>query len=144
MTIKSSVLAAVFAISCSAGFAMAQQRPTEELISPQVLKRLLPPPIAGQTAPSAPSRGGGATLSAPGNVPRGWNAFHATHCVWTSDGVNNFLYVFPAEGGFWFVENDIMAANTFNVGCVNGNVEAVFVVNGATGAFTHIQTFPTR
>jgi hypothetical protein len=47
-----------------------------------------------------PTNGAGATLSGVGNVPLGRNTFHATNCEWFSDGTNEFLIVFPQQGGF--------------------------------------------
>ena len=145
MTLRANVLAAALAFACSAGLAMAQQAPTGEGISPEVLKRLLPAvPAGSQAAIASPVTAGGSTLSSPGSVPTGWNYFHAYNCMWYSDGNNNYLFVLPLEGGYWVVANNIYAADTFKVGCVNGYYEAVYVVNGTTGAFTNIETFPYR
>jgi hypothetical protein len=86
---------------------------------------------------------GGANLAAPGAVPVGLNFFHATNCVWFTDGSNNFLFVLPAEGGFWAVANNIFTKQTFLTGCVNGNIEAVNVINSSTGQFNEVFTFPS-
>ena len=119
----------------------AQEAATsEQPLDPGQLLRLIQRNVAKSAAGSSLG-GGGATLNAVGNVPLGWNTFHATHCQWITDGRNNFLYVLPSEGGQWFYANNIFAADTFLAGCVNGNFIAVHVINSASGDFDSILTY---
>lgn len=132
-------------LSCSTAMAAAQEAAPQTPPDPAQLLRLVPKRGAATGVGPTVLGAGGATLNAAGNVPLGWSPpFHATNCQWITDGVNNFLFVFPAEGGFWFFQNDIFAAQTFLTGCVNGNLEAVHVINGATGDFDSIFTYPFK
>ena len=132
---------AMIALGCSIGIATAQEAapPGPGPVDPAQLKRLLPQ--QGSASNPAALGGGGATLNAAGAVPTGWNYFHAYYCQWFIDGSNNYLYVFPTTGGFWFIRNNTYGADTFLSGCVNGNWEAVHVINGTTGEFDSIYTY---
>jgi hypothetical protein len=136
---------------CGIGVAGAQLAPPKP-VSPEMLQKLLPK-IATQrgmvaakgstpVSRAAAVSGGGASLQSPGNVPTGWNIFHATNCEWVTDGTNDFLFVLPQEGGFWFIVNNLFVTQTFLTGCVQGNFEAVFVVDPNSGAFTNVLTWP--
>jgi hypothetical protein len=129
--VRSLTLTAI-ALLWSIGVAAAQVA-----ITPEMLPKVPKSKVGG----SAPLHGGGATVNAQGNVVLGWNFFHATNCEWITDGVNNFLYVFPPEGGFWFVANDVLASQALLTGCVNGYFEAVNVINSSTGSFNAIFTY---
>jgi len=135
----------VIALGFSIGVAAAQTP-----VDPNVLSKLVHEVTRAAKANNsgALSRGGisggGATLNAIGNVATGWNYFHATYCEWYTDGTNNFTFIFPQEGGFWFTENNLYTSQTFNTGCVNGNWEAVNVINSSTGAFNANLTYPFK
>jgi hypothetical protein len=136
---------------CSIGIAAAQGVPTLP-VSPDTVASLMAKvrrPAAATNGALAqqkdpPANGAGSTLNGPGNVPLGRNTFHATNCEWFSDGTNQFLIVFPLEGGFWFIENNIFAADTFLTGCVRGDFVSVDVTDANTGAFEDIITYPVR
>jgi hypothetical protein len=141
MTTKWGGILAALAFTCATGIAAAQQTPP----GPDVIKRLIAQQgISAGPAANRALSGGGATLDGPGNTPTGWNVFHATNCEWYTDGTNNYLFVFPQEGGYWYVVNNIYVTDTFETGCVNGNYEATYVVNSTTGAFTNLVTYPYK
>jgi hypothetical protein len=146
MTIRFAVLTATLALACSMGVAAAQDAGPIVPVGPDVIKKLIPSPsiVQGPAANAAAASGAGATLNAPGNVPTGWNYFHATYCEWYYDGSNNYLFVFPSEGGYWYIVNNDYATKTFLTGCVNGYYEAVYVYNSSTGAFNYIFTYPYK
>ena len=127
-------------LACSTGMAAAQEAVPPQPLDPARLLKLLPKRGAVSGANQTVLGAGGATLNAVGNVPLGWNYFHATNCQWITDGVNNILYVFPAEGGFWFYVNNFYATQTFLTLCVNGNLGAVNVINSTSGDFNSIWT----
>jgi len=131
-------------LSCTTGIAAAQEAASPPPPDPAQLLRLVPKQGVATGAGQTVLGRGGATLNAVGNVPLGWNYFHATNCQWITDGVNNFLYVLPSEGGFWFYVNNVYAAHTFLTPCVNGNWAAVHVINSATGDFDSILTLPFK
>jgi hypothetical protein len=136
---------------CSIGIAAAQGVPSLP-VSPDTVASLMAKarrPAAATNGALAqqkdpPTNGAGATLNGVGNVPLGRNIFHATNCEWFSDGTNEFLIVFPQEGGFWFIENNIFAADTFLTGCVRGDFVSVDVTDANTGAFEDIITYPIK
>jgi hypothetical protein len=148
LNIKSLGLA-VAALACSIGVAAARM-PQTPPIGPDVLSKLIPHQAKnGSATTNAASsnitlRGGGASTEVPGDAPAGWNYFHATYCEWYTDGSNDFTFVFPEEGGYWVVENDIYATNTFNTACTNGNLAAVYVTDSSTGSFDRIWTYPYK
>jgi hypothetical protein len=147
LNIKSLGLA-VAALACSIGVAAAHT-PETPAIGPDVLNKLIPQAKNGSVTTNAASshaslRGGGASLEAVGNAAAGWNYFHATNCEWVTDGSNDFTFVFPQEGGYWFVENDIYATDTFDTACTNGNWVAVYVTDSSSGAFDRIFTYPYK
>lgn len=145
MTMKYGVSAAALAFACSMGVAAAQEAGPTGPVDPNVIKKLIPSQgVAQGPANVAAASGAGATLNAPGNVPLGWNYFHATYCEWYFDGSNNYLFVFPSEGGYWYIVNNDYATKTFLTGCVNGYYEAVYVTNTSTGAFNYIFTYPYK
>jgi hypothetical protein len=136
---------------CSIGIGAAQGVPSLP-VSPDTVASLMAKarrPAAATNGALAqqkdpPTNGAGATLNGVGNVPLGRNIFHATNCEWFSDGTNEFLIVFPQEGGFWFIENNIFAADTFLTGCVRGDFVSVDVTDANTGAFEDIITYPIK
>jgi hypothetical protein len=138
---------AALAFALSVGTAAAQDAATGP-IGPDVIKRLLPSHGTFSGPSAAPSNaalsGGGVTLNGPGNVPTGWNYFHATYCEWYFDGSNNFVVVYPQEGGYWYSYNNIYTDTTFKTACVNGNWVAVYVTNSTTGAFYYVFTYPYK
>ena len=84
-------------------------------------------------------------MNGPGDTPLGWNIFHATDCEWyTPDGTNNYTFVFPIEGGYWYTANNLFTTNTFDTACVNGNYVGVYVTSSSTGAFNEVITFPNK
>lgn len=139
------------AFVCSLGIAAAQEVPASP-VSPEVLGNLVskirPAPTNGTMAtaqPDAATSGGGASITnGQGNLPLGFNFFHGTNCDWFTDGTNNFLFVFPQEGGFVFTENNLFETQTFLTTCVNGNFFGINVINTSTGAFNQILTFPFK
>lgn len=131
-------------LSCTAGIAAAQESAPPQPPDPAQLLRLVPKQGPATGAGQTVLGRGGATLNAVGNVPLGWNFFHATNCQWVTNGANNVLYVLPSEGGFWFYVNNVYAAHTFLTPCVNGNLAAIHVINGATGDFDSILTYPSK
>src|SRR3974390_682970 len=60
----------------------------------------------------------------------GWQYFHATNCITYYDGVTNWVYVYPAEGGFWFTSNAYLATTFLNQ-CTAGNWVAIYVSDTA-------------
>ena len=104
-----------------------------------------PPPVitsavhAQSTANSTSSSGhssgtNGLTAAA------GWNYFHATNCAPYYDGSTTWVYVFPAEGGYWYTSNSIFETSMLTQ-CAVGNWMAVYVTNTTTGYFPEIYTF---
>ena len=137
---KSLGLTAV-ALACSIGVAAAQVAP----VGPEVLSKLAPKITRAAKANGGGAlNGGGATTNGPGNVATGWNYFHATNCEWYFDGTNNYLFVFPQEGGYWYSYNNLYTSQTLLTGCVNGYFEGVNVINGSTGAYNAVVTFPFK
>jgi hypothetical protein len=136
-----SLAFAIIALCCSIGIAAAQEAaPQGQGLNPDQIKRLLSQ--RGSLSNPTALSGGGADTAAPGAVPIGWNFFHALYCQWYSPDVNNnYLFVYPTTGGFWFVRNNIYAASVFLSGCVNGNWEAVHVINSTTGEFDSNYTY---
>ena len=145
MRLKSLAFAAL-GLLCSAGFALAAQEPPPGPgpVDPAQLQRLAPKQASMASASQQPLGGGGVSLNAVGNVALGWNYFHATNCQWLLSGSNNYLYVFPSEGGFWYVLNNIYGASTFLTPCTQGYWAAVHVINSTTGAFDAIYTYPFK
>jgi len=151
MKTKSLGLAAI-ALGCSIGVAEAQvaEPSSPGGLSPekmqQVLNALAQQHKASGAAVGAPSSGSRAdinNLSAP--IPTGFNFFHGTFCGWFVDGSGNqWYYVFPIEGGIVFTINNINTALGLLTPCVNGNLFAIDVVNGNTGAYNQTESFPYR
>jgi hypothetical protein len=108
-----------------------------------VVQKLLPShgTMANAAANGATVTGGGATLSGPGNTPTGWNYFHVTNCEWYTDGTNNYLFIFPQEGGYWYTYGNIYTHTTWAPACQTGNWTAVYVYNGSTGSFNAVFTW---
>ena len=96
------------------------------------------PAMTGGSTRDAGSTSANATADSPA-VALGWHYFHATNCSWYTDGTNNYFYVWPSEGGYWYSVNNIYIADALAISCVHGNYEAVYVNNATTGAF--IETF---
>ena len=150
MKTKSLGLAAI-ALGCSIGVAEAQVAgpgspgPSLQQMQ-QVLSALAQQHKASGAAVGAPSSGSRAdinNLNAP--VVSGWNTAHATNCGWFLDGSGNqWYYVFPIEGGIVFTINNINTALGLLTPCVNGNLFAIDVVNGNTGAYNQTESFPYR
>jgi hypothetical protein len=142
MRLKSLAFAA-FGLLFSVGFAMAAQDAPSGPgpLDPAQLQRLLPKQASMASSSQKALGAGGATLNAVGNVALGWNWFHAASCQWYTDGTNNYLYVFPSEGGFWYFRNNIYAASTILTPCTQGYWEAVHVINGTTGEFDSVFTY---
>ena len=150
MKTKSLGLAAI-ALGCSIGVAEAQVAgpgspgPSLQQMQ-QVLNVLAQQHKASGAAVGAPSSGSKAdinNLNAP--VVSGWNTAHATNCGWFLDSSNNqWYYVFPIEGGIVFTINNINTALGLLTPCVNGNLFAIDVVNGNTGAYNQTESFPYR
>jgi hypothetical protein len=133
---------AVLALACAMGSAIAQTAP----LGPAQLSKLVPSMTRGRAskATAALASGGGATLQAPGIAASGWNTFHATNCEWYTDGTNNYTYILPQEGGYWYIANNGYASGTFDAACANGNWVSVYVYNTSTGAFSNIVTYPYK
>jgi len=143
MTIKCGGLLGVLAFACSMGVAAAQDAATGP-VGPDVLKRLSQGVPQGPAAKGVSLGGGGATLNAPGGVAIGVHYFHATNCQWFTDGFNNWIYVFPIEGGFWFYLNSLYVSNIFETACANGNWVAINVIDSLTGNFDWVYTYPFK
>jgi hypothetical protein len=142
MKTKSLGLAAI-ALGCSIGAAAAQSEGPVTLDA-QTLSKLVP--TRGANGPMASGaaagvNGGGATLSGPGNTPTGFNYFHVTNCAWYTDGTNQFLFIFPQEGGYWYTYNNIYTQTTWTPACQTGNWTAVYVINSSSGAFNEVYTY---
>ena len=155
MKTKSLGLAAV-ALGCSIGVAAAQglgapntqagSGPTPDQMH-QVLVELAAQHAALKLPAGTPATGGRADLNnlSAANVPLGFNGFHAYNCGWfTPNGVDQWFYVFPQEGGVWFSVNNLNIALGLNVACNNANLEFVHVINSNTGAFDQTESFPYR
>jgi len=148
LNIKSLGLA-MAALACSIGVAAART-PQTPAIGSDVINKLIPQAKNGSATANAASsikaasRGGGASTEAVGDAAAGWNYFHATNCEWYTDGSNDFTFVFPQEGGYWFVENDIYATDTFDTACTDGNWVAVYVTDSSSGSFDRIFTYPYK
>ena len=125
------------------GVAAAQNAATGP-VGPDVLKRLSQGVPQGPAAKGVSLGGGGATLNAPGGVATGVHYFHATNCEWFTDGYNNWIYVLPIEGGFWFYLNSLYVSNIFETACVNGNWVAIDVIDSSTGNFDWVYTYPFK
>ena len=69
----------------------------------------------------------------------GWYTVHATNCSPYSDGVTTWVYVYPAEGGYWFTSNNLFA-NAFLNQCVTGNYIGIYVYD-TFGDFNQIYTY---
>jgi hypothetical protein len=161
MTKRLTLLVPALVLSSSIGVAVgaAQQLtiPDSEIEQPappvdlSVLKKLSQNILSqsvqdriSQGPQGAPAGYAGSSLAGVGNVPLGINTFHAFNCAWFTDGTNNFEFVFPLEGGFFAIVNNLFVAQTFLTGCVNGYFEQINVVNSSTGAFNEVITFPYR
>ena len=142
MRLKSFAFGAL-ALICSTGVTVAQpaEPPGAGPVDPAQLQKLIPKQGSMSNSNQNVLGSGGATLNAVGNVALGWNYFHATNCEWYTDGSNQYLYVFPSEGGFWFYRNNIYPAVTILTPCVNGYWEAVHVINSTTGDFDAVYTY---
>jgi hypothetical protein len=150
MKTKSLGLAAI-ALGCSIGVAEAQvagpggQGPSLQQ-QQQVLNALAQQQKASGAAVGAPSTGSRVDInnlnapSAPGFVP----AVHATNCGWFSpDGVAQWYYVFPLEGGIVFVINNPNVAYGLLTPCTNGNIFTYFVTDSA-GHYNQTFSWPYR
>jgi hypothetical protein len=90
-----------------------------------------------------PMTGGGSNTgssSAPA-VALGWHYFHETNCSWYSDGTNNFFYVWPSEGGYWYTVNNLYTEVALTTSCVHGYWEALYVVDTVTGRYTETYSY---
>lgn len=77
------------------------------------------------------------------SIPTGWNYFHATNCGWFSpDFTNNYFYIYPQEGGFYWELNNPTIATALALGCAHNNQMAVYVVDPSTGAFNETWSYP--
>ena len=140
---KITALAATAAFVCSMGVAAAQPAGPPEPAGPEVVNSLISnQAMAAATAGKAAM--GGRAQNGATNTPTGWNYFHATYCEWYYDGTNNWLFVYPQEGGYWYYANNIYVTNTYETACVNGNWVAVWVYNGSTGAYNYVWTYPYK
>ncbi|MCG6863739.1 MAG: hypothetical protein LJE70_21160 [Chromatiaceae bacterium] len=74
-------------------------------------------------------------------VPSGWNYFHATNCQWALEKGDQVLYVFPAEGGYWWTANNLYVHNMLAAACQTGNWVAVHVINSNTGEWDSLWTY---
>ena len=83
-------------------------------------------------------RNGGKTASASAVV--GWNYMHATNCNTYFDGVTNWVYVYPVEGGFWFT-SDPYFMSALQAQCVLGNWIALWVFNPVGGLFNQVFSY---
>lgn len=78
----------------------------------------------------------GGSLGAPGKqVVSGWNLAHATNCGWYNDGINEWFFVYPAEGGIVYALNDLYVSQGLQISCGDGNYFAWYVTNTSTGAY---------
>jgi hypothetical protein len=144
MSLKSVAFAAL-GLLCSTGAALAQGASPEPTPPPDAAQLRQLQGVRSQAAGAAISNGGGviarATTGPTASIVNGWNYFHASNCQYYFDGANNWVYVYSPEGLFFYSPNNDIVAQTFLTGCVNGNWEAVFVINAATGAFNYIYTY---
>lgn len=144
MTIKALGMAAI-ALACSAGICAAQQAPTppneqQRQVMQAVAQHLNLPRAVPGAAPVMVS-GGVAANGAPASA--GWNYFHAYYCSWYLDSSGNqYFYVWPSEGGYWYAVNNLYAAQGLQISCANGNWEAVYVTNTSSGAFDETYSYP--
>ena len=144
MSLKFVAFAAL-GLLCSTGVALAQGTSPQPTPPPDVAQLRQLQGAGSRLAGATPSNGGGVIPGAriAGSVVSGWNYFHALNCQYYFDGTNNWLTVY-GESVFFYTANNDIVANTFLTGCVNGNWEAVFVTNPATGAFNYIYTYNFR
>lgn len=138
MRMKLTALAATAAFVCSMGVAAAQPAEPVAPQGPATVDAIITP------AAKALAAAGRSVTGAASATPTGWNYFHATYCEWYYDGTNNWLIVYPQEGGTWYVANNIYATNNYQTACVNGNWVAVWVYNGSSGAYNYIWTYPYK
>ena len=106
--------------------------------------------IQGQSAPKAITpqyhnlaTQGGTIQSAKGQtsgqqqaVAIGWYFVHATTCLAYFDGVTNWVYLYPLEGGFWITANSNFE-NTWLSECPHNNLVAMYVFT-TTGLFNQV------
>jgi len=143
MNIKTLGMTAI-ALVCSVEICAAQTSPDpdqQRAIAQAVAKQLNLPKAAPGTAPVVASGG----VAATGSVSAGWNYFHAYNCEWYVDSSGNqYFFVYPSEGGYWYSVNNLYAIPGLQTSCVNGNWEAVYVTNTSTGAFDYAVSYPFR
>ena len=126
---------------------------TEEL-SPRALDPLSTNPKCGSVLVDPAVNGQSALSQTPAQTHEieplreaynGSTFFHAYNCGWfTPNGSDQWFYVYPQEGGIWFVINNIYVALGLNVACADANLEAVHVINSNTGAFDQTESWPYR
>ena len=144
MNMKTVGMAAI-ALVCSVEICAAQapQAPVaadeQRAIELAVAKQLNLPKAAPGAAPIVASGGVGAT----GSVSAGWNYFHVYNCSWYQDSSGNqYFFVYPSEGGYWYSVNNLYVIPGLQTSCVNGNWEAVYVTNTSTGACDQTFSYP--
>ena len=120
---------AAIATGCAIGIAAAQTPPAA--MAPHDLLALVPYGVPQ----------GGGHLNTAASFPLGWNTQTCATSVWFTDGANNqFIYAFNTNNTFFFARNNLYAGNTLLHVCDTTHSYGVFIVNGATGRFTEIQT----
>jgi len=97
--------------------------------------------VSGQTA--ALPANGSARANAAGadgaSVAVGWYWVHATNCYSFFDGTYNWLYVYPAEGGYWYTAS-AQTQTLIAPACIAGNWLA-FYVDNTSGHWNGVVTY---
>lgn len=116
--------------------------------SPEVMKALTQQITKSRGAAASangvlPSMTGGTHIvsSSPLAVTLGWHYFHAYNCSWYTDGTNNFFFVWPSEGGYWYTVNNLYTEGALATSCVHGYWNAVYVVNATSGAYNETYSY---
>jgi hypothetical protein len=69
----------------------------------------------------------------------GWYYVHASNCQPYFDGVTNWVFLYPQEGGYWLTANPLFQTTWLNA-CLHNNVIALYVFNTA-GYVNQLWTF---
>ena len=93
--------------------------------------------------PNWPPSAGMASSGMSRDPPLGWNFFTCTGSVsYLDTSGNNWEFVYPSTGGYWYVVNQSDQARQLGLACHSsqefGQQMAVYVTNSSTGVFSQV------
>jgi hypothetical protein len=93
--------------------------------------------------PDWPPSAGMASSGMSQDPPLGWNFFTCTGSISYLDASgNNWEFVYPSAGGYWYVVNQSDQARQLGLACQSsqefGQQMAVYVINSSSGFFSQV------